>query len=138
MPVTLTPEATHVPGYCAASGSTSGPFVDCGSVIPDADARIYLSVAYLHSIAADIGLVPAPELVKALADLDAAYTLTEKLSERVERFEEDIFNVSDALVSFLAEMRSRTTLVDELKAARDAIDALARKVVELEAGADAS
>lgn len=132
----IVPEAVEVPGRCAVSQSTTGPFVDTLITIPR-HGRLYLSVPWLNSIAADLGLVPAPELADALEDADDALARAAVLSERVERFEEDIANVTDAMVAWLGEMRSRSTLLDELKAAREAIDVLAEKVVELEAASGA-
>lgn len=132
----IVPEAVEVPGRCAVSQSTAGPFVDTLITIPR-HGRLYLSVPWLNTLAPDLGWVPAPELAGALEDLDEALCANGPLADRVERFEEDIANVSEAMVAWLGDMRSRSTLLDELKAAREAIDVLAEKVVELEAASGA-
>jgi hypothetical protein len=102
MSVNIVPEATWGPGRCAASGTTSGPFVDTGLTL--GRHRVYLSVHYLNSIAPEMGWVPAPELAQALTDLEEAYATVERLSLRVEGFEEDVQAVTDAMATFAAEI----------------------------------
>lgn len=99
----IVPEAAEVPGRCALSQSTTGPFVDSQITIPR-HGRLYLSVPYLNSIAAELGWVPAAELVQALENLDDAYDTVQRLTLRVERFEEDVQNVTDAMANFTAEI----------------------------------
>lgn len=132
MSVHIIPEAVHSPGYCSASGTTSGPFVDTGFVVRDSDPRTILAVSYLHSIAAEIGLVPATELDAALEALDEMTAGALEVRGRVERFDEDIENVSEALLSFLTIQRSRQGLVDELAATRAALAELSTRIETLE------
>lgn len=99
----IVPEAVEVPGRCAITRSTTGPFVDTQVTIPR-HGRLYLSVPWLNSIAAELGWVPAPELVSALEALDGALGAQQALQTRVERFDEDVANVLEAMVNFASEI----------------------------------
>lgn len=81
MPLIITRDAVMPPGLCAASASTTGPFVDTGHKL--GGRHIYLSVPYLQSIAPGLGLVPAPELATALEDLHSALTRVDTMEARV-------------------------------------------------------
>lgn len=127
----IVPEAVEVPGRCAVSQSETGPFYDTQVTIPR-HGRLYLSIPWLNSVAADLGLVPASELHDALEDLDGSLEAQQALTGRVERFEADVQNVCGGLIRFLTIQRSRESLLEELAAAREAVDRLTERVDALE------
>lgn len=129
--LTIVPEAVEAPGACAISKSTTGPFVDTNVVIPF-HGRLYLSVPYLNSIAADLGWVPAPELAKALEDLDDSYTAVGLLSKRVETFDESMESVAAALKNFTDEFIASRDVAGDLADALVKVDELNAWITKLE------
>jgi hypothetical protein len=105
----IVPEAIFPPATCVLTGSPSGPFVDTGRAVRGY-GRVYISVSYLLSVAPDLGLVPAPELAKALEDQDA-------LVQRVQALEEEMDGdvngrVAQALEEVAAGLRGELIDVD--------------------------
>lgn len=133
MSLHIVPEAIEVPGRCAVSKSTTGPFLDTQVTIPR-HGRLYISIPWLESVSAELGWVPAADLHAATEDLDTALGVVAGLAERVEGFDEAVSNTTEAMVLFLAETRARGALVVELKAAREAISVLDEQVTALESG----
>lgn len=106
-------EATEVPGRCAISGSETGPFLDTQVTIPR-HGRLYLSIPYLNSVSSETGFVPAAEHEKVLEERDELMGAVEGLSRRVERFDEDVQNVADAMISWLAVVKARNDVTADV------------------------
>lgn len=125
MALIITPDAVNAPGHCAASGTTRGPFIQTGR--RGEPGRVQISVEWIKSVAAEIGLVPAQALTDALDDLVDAGAEIAMLRNRVERFTEDVGNVADSMVTFLQEVVAAANVAE-----REAIATLTARVAELE------
>lgn len=123
----VVPEAVEVPGRCAISGSETGPFLDTQVTIPR-HGRLYLSVPYLRSISGAVGLVPAADHEKVLEERDELMGAVEQMASRIERFDEDIQNVADAMVAWLGVVKAHTDVATEVRETREAVDILAAVV----------